>query len=400
MKHILVSFSGGADQPAEELGGKTPLESAKMPNLHALTKAGKLGVVKLHADRHEPSGDTAFLNLLGYDADKVFTGRGPLEAANLELKLEENEIPFRMNFITEYSGRLTDATAGRIGTKEAKALINFLNKKLASDFVRFFAGSGHRHVAVLKDSHGFEALSARTASPDSILDERMENHFPKGPGEELLKKLMFDARLLLQDHEINQVRIDLAENPANMIWLWGQGQRPQLEKFSERTGLSAALVSAIEYARGVGRLAGLTVLEGAERAAEVESAYDKIGRLLVDILSEKDTAVCHVDECDEAGLAGDLKSKISALESFDFFIASRVKEYLEKNEQTRVLICPLQATPWKARRHVREVVPFVLAGSGVDPDGADRFGETAARVSEFKVGKGSELMSLFLGGRA
>src|SRR3989338_3130152 len=189
MKTILIALAGAADHPAEELAGKTPLEVAKIPNLNYFSKVGKVGQVKLVADRFEPSSDTCLLNLLGYEADKVYTGRGPLEAANLELSLEENEIAFRVNFITEADGTLADPAAGDISTKEARALINYLNKKLSSDFVRFFAGSGYRHIAVIKDSHGYEALSAKTHAPEFLTGQRIDANLPKGPGEELLKKL-------------------------------------------------------------------------------------------------------------------------------------------------------------------------------------------------------------------
>src|SRR5690242_238661 len=138
MKTIMVVISGAADVPCEELGNKTPFEVAKIPNLNYFAKNGKVGLVKLAPERHEPSADVMLLNLLGYDADKVYSGRGPLEAANLELKLENNEVAFRMNFITEADGVLADSSAGKIATKEAKALINYLNKKVSSDFVRFF----------------------------------------------------------------------------------------------------------------------------------------------------------------------------------------------------------------------------------------------------------------------
>ncbi len=255
MKTIIVAIPGAADHPAEELSGKTPFEIAKIPNLHFFSKIGKVGQVKLSAERMEPSSDISLLNLLGYDADKVYTGRGPLEAANLELKLEDNEVAFRMNFITESEGALADHSGGRVTTKEAKALINFLNKKLSSDFVRFFPGAQYRHIAVLKDSHGFDALAAKTSDPEGITGERIDANLPKGPGEELLKKLMYDAKLLLQDHEINQVRVDLGENPANMVWLWGQGRRPALEKFGDNFGLSGALIAEMEYAKGIDQTA-------------------------------------------------------------------------------------------------------------------------------------------------
>ncbi|HTL48197.1 MAG TPA: 2,3-bisphosphoglycerate-independent phosphoglycerate mutase [Verrucomicrobiae bacterium] len=396
MKYLMISFSGAADQPAEELGGKTPLEVAKIPNMNHFTKVGKLGSVKLSPDRHEPSSDTAFLNLLGYDADKVYTGRGPLEAANLDLELEENEIPFRMNFITESSGNLADPTAGAISTKEGKALINFLNKKVASGFVRFFAGSGYKHVAVLKDSHGYNALSARTVSPEAIIGEPIEANFPKGPGEELLKKLMFDARLLLQDHEVNQVRVDLGENPANMIWLWGQGQPPKLEKFSERHGLSGALVSPAEYAKGAARLAGLTVVDLAEETGVPEVDNERMAKAVIEALKEKDFVCCHAPSCDEASRFGDLKGKISAIEALDYFFLSHVRDYLDAHKDTRVLITPALAAPWKMRKHVRDAVPFLVTGKNIMPDEAEKFSELAAKSVENKVANGRELIDSFL----
>ncbi|MBI3307274.1 MAG: 2,3-bisphosphoglycerate-independent phosphoglycerate mutase [Candidatus Omnitrophica bacterium] len=396
MKYIVIAIPGAADHPSDELGGKTPFEVAKIPNLNYFTKSGKVGLAKLFSDHLEPSSDVSLLNLLGYDAQKVYTGRGPLEAANLDLQLEENEIAFRMNFVTEAAGVLADSTAGHLSTKEAKALINFLNKKVSSDFVRFFAGSEYRHIAVLKDAHGYEALSAKTIAPDVIIGEKMETHFPKGPGAELLKKLMFDAKLLLQDHEINQVRLDLQENPANMIWLWGQGSAPKIEKFSARFGVSGAMIAGIEYAKGVGRIAGLTVLEVSGGTGDTETNYDKKGKMMLEALNEKDFVCVHIQACDEASRAGDLKEKISAIEAVDFFILSKAKEYLDEVKDVRILITPCHAAPWKMKRHVRDHVPFVIAGKNVMPDELDKFSELTAKNSELKMNKSTELIPYFL----
>lgn len=396
MKYLVIAIPGAADHPCDELGGKTPFDVAKIPNLNYFAKAGKTGIVKLFSDHLEPSSDVSLLNLLGYDAGKVYTGRGPLEAANLDLRLEENEIAFRMNFVTESSGVLADSTAGHLSTKEAKALINFLNKKVSNDFVKFFPGSEYRHIAVLKDAHGYEALSAKTVPPDAMIGERIDTHFPKGPGAELLKKLMSDAKLLLQDHEINQVRLDLQENPANMIWLWGQGRAPGIEKFASLFGLSGAMIAGIEYAKGVGRLAGLTVLEVAGGTGDSETNYDKKGRAMLEALNEKDFVCVHVQACDEASRRGDLKEKISAIEAVDFFILSRAREYSEQSKDVRILITPCHAAPWKMKRHVRDHAPFVIAGKNVVPDELDKFSELTAKNSDLKINKGTELMPYFL----
>ena len=396
MKYLLVVLNAASDHPIEELDGKTPLEVSKLPNLAALAKLGKVGQAKALDDGFDAFPEAAFLAALGYDPKKYFQGPGPLEAANLEVKLESNEVAFRMTFVTEFNGVLADASAGNITTKEARALLAFLNKKLASDFVRFFVGNHYRHIAVLKDSHGFSALSARTQPAEEVVGKPIVSCFPKGPGEELLKKLMYDAKLLLQDHEINQVRLDLGENPANMIWLSGQGTTPALEKFQDRFGLSGGLVAGIEYAKGTGRLAGLTLIEASGATGNLQTNYEKKGKALIEAISEKDFICVHVRACEEASRAGDLKAKIAALENIDLHILSKVREFLEKNHETRVLVASAQTFSTQMRRPVRDSVPFLLAGKNVMPDENDRMTEPVAKASHFRVDKRTEFVPLLL----
>ena len=176
MKYLLMILAGASDYPMEALEGKTPLEVSKLPNLQFFAKHGKVGQAKPLQDSFDHAPEAAFLATLGYDAKQHYRGGGPLEAANLEIKMEPNEVAFRMNFVTESNGILADATAGNITTKEARALVTHLNKKLASDFVRFFAGSHFRHIAVLKDSHGFSALSAKTVAPAEAVCRPSQSH--------------------------------------------------------------------------------------------------------------------------------------------------------------------------------------------------------------------------------
>ncbi len=397
MKYIVVVLAGAADHPTEELGGKTPLEAAKVPNLNFFAKSGKVGTAKLVSDRMPLSSDVSLFDLLGYDASKLYTGRGPLEAANLELTLEEKEVAFCMNFITEAAGTLADPTAGNITTKEAKALVNFLNKKVASDFVRFFPGSGHRHIAVLKDAHGFEALSAKTHPPESVMGQKIEDCLPSGPGDELMRKLMYDAKLLLQDHEINQVRVDLGENPANMIWLWGQGRKPVLKPFREVFDLSGgAMVAVREFAKGLGRLAGLTVMEVKAETEEPAAFYDRISKVAIEAMEEKDFVCLYLHTPDEAGRAGDVKEKISAIEGIDFFVLSKIRKYLERSKEARLLVTPGHATLWKMKGMIRDAVPFSVTGKNIMADEIERFSEIAAKTSELKFAKSTELMPFFI----
>ena len=180
-----------------------------------------------------------------------------------------------------------------------------------------------------------------------------------------------------------------------MIWLWGQGQRPKMQKFSDLFGISGAVVASQEYAKGVARLAGLTVLESGTQWGE-ETDYEKIGKLFLEAISEKDFVCVHVKDCEEAARVGDLKAKISALEAADFFVLSRVKEALDRIKDIRVLVTPCHATPWMMRRHVRDSVPFVVTGKNIMADDIERFSEAAAKVSELKINKSTDLMPLLV----
>ncbi len=393
MKYLILIPDGIGDRPSEALGGKTPLEVARIPNLNYFAKIGKVGTARMIPDRMEPAPHIGFASLLGYEPKQSVNDPGPLEAANLEVKLEENEIAFRMNFVTESNGILEDATAGHIATREAKALIAFLNKKLASDFVRFFSSDRHCHIAVIKDARGFEALSASCPEPESVVGKQIQDHLPKGPGEDLIKKLIYDSKLLLQDHEINQVRIDLGENPANMIWLSGQGCMPKPPKFSEKFGgLTGASISRSAAIKGFSRLIGLTVVELASSHAYPDFDYEAEADALMELVREKDFVCVHARACEEASREGDIKQKVLSLEAIDHHLIGAAKTFYESEKDVRVLISPLHNTPVHLRIAVRESVPFILAGKNVMPDEFEHFNEATAQISNLRFREGWKLI--------
>ncbi len=397
MKYVVIVIDGMSDHPSEELGGKTPLEVSKIPGLQFLSKSGKVGTVSFVSDRTEPSSSTAALALFGHNPKEYKIGLGPLEAANLEIKLEDNETAFRMNLVTESQGILADYTAGNISTKEAKALIAYLNKQLSSEFVKFFSGTGYRHIAVIKDAKGFDGLSAACVPPDQVAGKKIEEHLPSGNGAELIKKLMYDAKLLLDQHEINQVRIDLKENPANMVWFWAQGVRPKLSKFSERFGgLTGAMISADDHMKGLGRLMGLTVVEV---PGDPDTNFEMAAQTMFDVLEEKDFVCVHIRSCDEAAREGNLKKKIQLLEAIDYHIVSALRSHYETQKEMRVLITPFLTTPWKAKMYARESVPFVIAGKNVVPDEIEKFSEAAAKLSSLRFKDGHKLLDYLISGK-
>lgn len=399
MKYLVIIPDGIGDLPSEALGGKTPLEAARIPNLNYFAKIGKIGTLRTIQDKH-PSQHAAFASLMGYEPKQYVGGPGPLEAANLEIKLEENEIAFQMNFITESDGILADATAGHITNRESKALINFLNKKLANDFVRFFPGTGYRHIAVIKDARGFKSLSAMCPEPEAVVGKSIEQNVPKGPGDDLIKKLIYDAKSLLQDHEINQVRLDLKENPANMIWLYGQGILPNLPKFSTRfQGLNGACISTLESVKGFARLIGLTVVEFSSSHAFPDFDYEGQADTFLELAKEKDFVCIQIRACDEAAKAGDIKQKVLSLEAIDHYLIGGVKAFYESEKDVRVLIAPLVNTPVALKTHTKESVPFICAGKNIIRDEIDCFNEATAQLSSLRFKDGWKLMDPFLSGK-
>ncbi len=223
----------------------------------------------------------------------------------------------------------------------------------------------------------------------------IQDVLPKGPGDEALKKLMFDARLLLQDHEINQVRIDLGQNPANLIWVWGQGRRPALQPLKEKYDFqSGAVVAAREYALGIARATGLTAVEVRQEGLEFSEYCERMVKAFNETIEEKDFVVVYLHSSEEASLAGDLAGKVSALEATDFFVLSKIREYLQRNVEARLLVTSAMAVPFEERSYSRDAVPFAVIGKNIFPDDVEKFTELAAKASEFKLGKPSEIMDL------
>ncbi len=400
MKYLVIIPDGISDKPLVALGGKTPLEVARIPNLNYFAKIGKVGMISNLPERTEPSTHIAIASLLGYEPKQYLTGPGPLEAANMEIKLDDNEVAFRMNFVTEWDGILADVSAGHIGTKEARALIAFLNKKLSSDFVKFFPGREHRHIVVIKDSRGFDALSAKCPDPEAIVGKSIEQNLPKGPGQDLIKKLMYDAKLLLEEHEINQVRVDLGENPANMIWLWGQGVTPKLPKFSERFGgLTGASISTVDLVKGFSRLIGLVVVEPSTKHAFPDFDYRSEGDVMLNLFREKDFVCVHLRACDLASREGNMQQKVMFLEAIDQHVVGAARTFYEREKEVRILIAPLHMTSCEERVRLMEPVPFIVAGKNIVPDEIECFHESAARLSHLKFHEGWKLMESFLSGK-
>jgi len=395
MKYIVIVPDGASDLPIEALGNRTPLEVANTPFMDSLAKKGFVGRVRTVPPQFKPSSDVANLSLMGYDPEKYYTGRGPLEAANLGIDLEEGDFALRCNLISEADGKMVDYSAGHIANKEAHILMNFLDKKLGTDKIKFYPGKSYRNVVVFKNSTEFGLDQLKYFAPHDIMEQSIVDHLPKGEGSQVIADLMYKSRELLMNHEINKVRVDLNENPASMAWLWGCGKKPQMEPFEEKYGISGAVISAVDLINGIGRIAELKVIDVQGATGYYDTNYLGKAYAALEALDSVDFVFVHIEAPDEAGHNGDLRMKITCLERIDKMIVGTILENL-KHKDYRILITPDHPTPVLKRTHTNEPVPFVIYGNGIETGSFSSYSEAEAQNSPLYFDKGVDLLKHFL----
>jgi len=394
VKYAIVIPDGAADRPSALLNGRTPLEVARLPNMNRIAAEGRLGTVQTIPAGQSAGSDVAILALLGYDPEKNYTGRAPLEAVARGIDLGPEDWVFRCNLVTVAEEEMVDYSAGHISTQEAKVLIQALQERLGTETLRFYSGIGYRHLVVVRG----EVFKVRTAAPHDFLGSPIKRHLPKGKNAARLKELMLASREVLAEHPVNKVRRDLGENPATQIWLWGQGRKPALESFAARWGLRGAAITAVDLVRGIALLIGWDVIEVDGATGYYDTNYAGKGRAAVEALKTHDLVVVHVEATDEAGHNGDGREKVRALEAIDREVVGPVLEALEaQGDPWRILVAPDHETPLDLRTHDRQPVPFAMMGSGLAgarPGGA--MTEAEARKTGMHVAVGHELMEYFL----
>lgn len=394
---MVLIADGMADEPLEELFGKTPLEAARTPRMDELAQKGQVGLCRTVPKGMNPASDVASLSILGYDPRRYYTGRGSLEAANIGVTLKEDEVAFRCNLITVENGRIVDYSAGHISTQEATLLINHLNKQLGKKGTHFYPGISYRHLLVVKKSFSPAGHFDITATgPHVLIGSDVEKHLPQGEGADFLKQLMLKSQEVLAGHEVNKVRLDLGENPANMIWLWGPGTHTALPSFEERFGLKGAVISAVDLIKGIGRLVGFDVIEVPGATGYYDTNYEGKASYALKVLKKKDFVLVHLEATDEAGHNGDLKEKINAIEKFDRLIVGGIVDGLKETEHFRILVTPDHATLVSRRSHVDTPVCFLVYGEGIEPRGMSEFSEKSGALSGLVFEEGHHLMDYFI----
>jgi len=394
VKHAIVVPDGMADRPVARLGGRTPMEAAAKPHMDKVAASGRLGLVCHTPAALPPGSDVALLSVLGYDPTECYTGRAPLEAASMGIALGPKDVAFRCNLVTLDGETMADHSAGNISNREAAVLIELLNKELGSEEVRFYQGVGYRHLMVY---HGEVPLTAECTPPHDILDQPIARHLPRGEGAETLIRLIERSRELLAPHEINEVRIDLGENPATSIWLWGGGTRPRLAPFAERYGMRGAVVAAVDLVRGIAVSVGLDVLRVEGATGYIQTNFAGKGQAAIEALDRYDLVFVHIEAPDEAGHQGNIQAKVDTIEAIDKHIVGPLHAALEARGAYRLLVLPDHPTPLEVRTHVAEPVPFAYCGSDVAEASGQRLTEAAAAATGLRVEPGHKLLGLFLG---
>lgn len=395
MRYAVLVGDGMADYPLEELGGRTPLEVARIPNMDAIARQGHLGMVRNIPPGMPPGSDVAILSILGYDPQRYYTGRGPLEAAKLGVEISAQDVAFRCNLVTVDDGCLVDYSGGHISSPEALELIALLQRELGTESIRFHPGVSYRHICVIQD---LALMHVTCTPPHDVVGQPIEKNIPSGREAELLRGLMAQSHRLLDGHQVNRARIGRGEKAANMIWLWGQGGTPQIPSFKERSGLGGGVISAVDLVKGIAGLIGLDAIEVPGATGYYDTDYAAKGSYAVKCLDQEGLVLVHVEAPDEAGHNGDLDQKIKAIESFDQHVVGSVMAKFGGQPGFRVLVLPDHPTPIHLRTHTAEPVPFAWYGAGLSKGRASAFSEREAAVSDFSVEHGHQLLERFIAG--
>jgi 2,3-bisphosphoglycerate-independent phosphoglycerate mutase len=373
MKHIIILGDGMADWPVKSLGDKTLLQYAKTPYMDMLARMGRNGRLQTVADGFHPGSEVANLSVLGYNLPKVYEGRGALEAASIGIDLKPGEMAMRCNLICIDGEVIKNHSSGHISTEEADVLIQYLQEKLGSDKVCFHTGVSYRHLLVIKG--GNKQLDCTPPHDVPLQPFRPLLVKPLQAEAEdtasLINELILKSQELLKNHPINQKRIADGKDPANSIWPWSPGYRPQMETLSDTfPGIkSGAVISAVDLIRGIGYYAGLRRLEVEGATGLYDTNYENKVAAALDALKKDDFVYLHIEASDEAGHEGDVDLKIKTIENLDSRAVGPIYEVVKDwDEPVAIAVLPDHPTPCELRTHTKDPIPFLIWYPGIEAD--------------------------------
>ncbi|WP_164100983.1 cofactor-independent phosphoglycerate mutase [Candidatus Laterigemmans baculatus] len=408
MKYAIIIPDGCADEPIEALGGRTPLEAARTPHMDRIAAEGIVGLSN-NTPSHLPAGsEVANLCLLGYDPDRYFTGRAPLEAAAQGIELGPHDWAIRCNLVTIRDQTMVDFTADHISTEEATELLASLQKMVDEEMfaeqngqLQFVPGVSYRNLLLYRGSSEQPApfsKETRTHAPHDWTDLSVLDAFPRGPGSGLLTELMTRSVEVFEDHPVNRRRIAAGKRPATNVWLWGLGGAPALPSFAERYGPRGVMITAVDLLRGIAALVGWPRIEVEGATGYLDTDYAAKARAAIAALDEYDLVCVHIEAPDEASHEGRHEAKIEALEQIDEKIVGPLLERLQAAGDYRVLVTPDHPTFCSTKKHTHGMVPLAISGSGVTADSATGYSEREAAASGLRLEHGWDLMDRFIKG--
>jgi len=399
MKYVILLGDGMADEPLAALNGKTPLQQASTPHMDFVAAHGEIGVAVTVPDGFSPGSDVANLSILGYDPRLYYTGRSPLEAVSMNITLDDEDVAYRCNLVTlsaeePYEQKtMVDYSADEITTAEAAQLIEEVKNRLESQDIKIYPGFGFRHLLVWKGG----PTDSEFTPPHDISGKVIGPYLPKGPGAETFLRLMKDSSNYLPSHPVNKARVEKGLRPANGLWFWGQGKRPDMPKFYDRYGLHGSVISAVDLIKGIGICAGLNIVEVEGVTGTIHTNADgKVRAALDELAKGQDIVYLHVEAPDAVSHRGELENKIKAIELVDRMLG-KLLEGLKVYDNYKVMVLPDHPTPLSSMTHSNKPVPFAIYTKGQEKYTGRTFDEpTAAKGLVFPAGH--KLMDYFLSG--
>lgn len=402
MKHIIILGDGMADWKMESLGGKTLLQYAPTPYMDKLAREGRTGMLKTVPDGFHPGSEVANSSILGYDQHIVYEGRGPLEAASIGVDLADDDMAIRCNLVCLEGDLIKNHSCGRLETEEGDVLIKFLQEKLGSDRVHFYTGVQYRHLLVIKGGNKHlictppHDIPLQPWRPNLVKAEIPEAQATA----DLINDLILKSQELLKDHPLNLQRVAEGKDPANSIWPWAGGYRPHMVPLAKRfpeAVHSGTMITAVDLMRGIGRLAGLNVVDVPGATGLYDTNYEGKAEAAIEALRKDDFVYVHVEATDEAGHDGDLDLKLKCIDYLDRRLIGPIFEEVTRwDEPVAIAVLPDHPTPVKKRTHTNEPVPFLIWAPGIAPDSVMTFDEDACKKGYYGQLEGDQFIEAFL----
>lgn len=388
MKYVFFIPDGVGDYAIPKLGGKTILEYANIPNLNSMAQKGFVGLLQTVPQGMDPGSDVAGLSLLGFDPKKYYTGRAPLEAASIGVKLKPNEVALRTNTVTITDGKMADFSGGHPASEKSAKVIQALHERVKDLGVALYPGIMYRHLLVIPEEKLSEGSGELTLTPPhNIAGQKIDAYQPRGRGAKLIAEIQRRATELMGNGAFQKEGLT-----CNSVWIWGAGKAPKLPTFKQTYGLEAGLISAVDLLRGLATYLGMEVIKVPGATGYYDTNYEGKVRYALEALKKKDLVVIHVEATDEAGHNGHLEEKIKAIENCDRIIVKQVLQELPKYKDWRFWVSPDHYTPVESRNHVAEAVPYAVIGSGINSNHAKGYNEREASRLNKTPETGFELM--------